>query len=336
MSLVPLVQVEFLVTSIEVMEGKKVDGDEFGPDALHVEFSGSILEEKDDRDMVYLVNVVEIKGGKHTNYHHEKIKFSAIQVSAEIFVGRLAAKGKKVLACLHGFQGEPLSWINTCNKIQDHSDFDHLVLPVIWPSVGRPYWSYTFPEYYGKEQRIARTAGKAFNAITAFGTGEISLSLMSHSMGNRVLLSFAESQSTDPAKKFDHIFMVAADVWEEVFNDRVITGKSPGNAKWGDAGLKLCRMVHSKIHIVHYEDDNVLWLSSAQNGGILGSTHTRLGRFGKKAQNDRGRLNDECEPILVDKDMKPHSTEIKKVDSDAHSYQTCGTIVKYYNDQMNK
>jgi len=324
--------VEFVVTSIDVKEGKKVDGDEFGPGATHVEFSGEILEKEGDRDMVYLMNVVNI-GGEDTDYYHEKIWLSAIQVSEETFVERLAAKGKKVLACIHGFQTEPLAWIKSCNEIQDHSEFDHIVLPVIWPSVGRAKWTLSLPKYYDNEQRVSKTAGKIFNSITAFGAGEISLSLMCHSMGNRVLLSFAESQSRDPAKIFDHIFMVAADVWEEVFNERVITGAETGVMDWGDTGLKLCRMVQSKVHIVHYEDDDALFYSSSLNGM---RTHTRLGRFGKKAQNDRDRLNEECKAILEDKDMKPHSKEVEKKDSRGHSYHHCDTCSIYYSEQMEK
>jgi len=333
---------KFLVTTIEVkgVSDDPVEG--YGEDAKLVKFSGTILAEQDDSDFVYLMDVQ--KPEVNALGKHDPTVYQGISVTKEYFIDCIIATGKKVLACLHGFQAEPTSWMDTCEMIQNgwveedgnRKEFEHIVLPIIWPSVGE-VGGLSILREYKNEQKIALQAGFAFRSIV--GSNKVSLSLMCHSMGNRVLLSFARQQDeNDLPQVFDNIFMVAADVWEEVFNTRVIDGSRSGMMDWKDTGLKLVRMVSQKINIVHYEDDRALFWSSANNGW---KTHTRLGRFGKAGQQDHywwnggDRVHNECVPKIVDLDMMNHEKEVEAIDPDnKHSYQACAACIKFYNQQM--
>lgn len=104
-------------------------------------------------------------------------------------------------------------------NIQEDEGFEHIVIPVVWPSVGNVKGVIDLTLKYDEEQKIALQAGKALSSIADVGL-KTDLSLMCHSMGNRVMFSFA--READVRNRFENIFMVAADVWEEVFNHRVI------------------------------------------------------------------------------------------------------------------
>lgn len=316
---------KYTITSIDVKEvdGATIDA-EYGENASLVEFSGEIKAKKGDTSVACLVDVEKLEEPSKTGLEDEHI-YKAIKISQEEFRARLIKDGKKVLACVHGFTVQPETIINGCVDIKNRENFDHNIIPVIWPSQGSIL--------YNKEQDIAEQAAKAFGNMESVSE-DISISLMCHSMGNYVLSLYAKGLDKEKlTPTYDCIFMVASDVWEEMFNERIINaGWWPLNSSdpFGDAGLKLVRLLKkddSKVHIIHNEDDRALSASVFHNGG-----RSRLGRYGKIGQEERGRLHPECKDKLVDFDVKDigltTDTFLK------HSYQTDKLIVDYYVDKM--
>lgn len=303
---------DYVVTSIDVIETGDVEGDEYGEGAKYVEFDGKIKAVKGDTDIAYLLDV---------RSKESSTEFTAISVSKETFATKIAAEGKKVLACVHGFQVEPEYWLDDCGLIQGSDYFDHLVLPVIWPSGGKNML------LYDAEQAITLQAGKALSSVSEIGK-YVSISVMCHSMGNRVLMSYA--QSSEVSQSFDAIFMVAADVWEEVFNRRVIEDvwcQPPWNYSntFKDSGLKLCNMLKDgcKIHIIHYRWDLALM------GSVFENRRRRLGRYGKEGQ--KNRIDDRCYDKLISVNLDRFRDEVKELDSSfRHNYHDMPRLIKYY------
>mmetsp|Transcript_10724 Transcript_10724/g.13560 ORF Transcript_10724/g.13560 Transcript_10724/m.13560 type:complete len:377 (+) Transcript_10724:140-1270(+) len=342
---------KFLVTTIDVIiKGKVQDAeDEYGVDAEYVQFDGDIQARLDDDDTAFLLNVTskEIPIDNDDDDDKPKTKFvqDGIKVSKSTFLQKLYDEQQrtntKFLACVHGFQVEPHVWMSEIKKIQTSNPdaVPYTTIPVIWPSVGKAVGIIDLDRKYDKEQKIAAQAGVALAAMTesdgTSSTEDISISLLCHSMGNRVLLMFA--QMAPEAKRFDHVFMVAADVWEEVFNERVITDtwcQPPWNYTnyFKDSGLRLCNMLkdNGKIHVVHYPKDIALLSSHYWE-----NRRNRLGRHGTAAQDKLGRLDRRVEDKLVDVDLSNDTVEVLKQDTVlSHGYYGMPKLIDYYSSVL--
>eukprot|EP00548_Thalassiothrix_antarctica_P005035 CAMPEP_0194132600 /NCGR_PEP_ID=MMETSP0152-20130528/3031_1 /TAXON_ID=1049557 /ORGANISM="Thalassiothrix antarctica, Strain L6-D1" /LENGTH=335 /DNA_ID=CAMNT_0038827705 /DNA_START=61 /DNA_END=1068 /DNA_ORIENTATION=+ len=331
---------KYYVTTIdvEIKDDPVEDIAKYGEDAKCIEFSGAIPANEDNTSVAFLMDVrkkeIEARGV------NDKTVYLGFKVSREVFQRNIISENKKVLACIHGFGDEPTFHMESCSNIQNHPEKkdggeNYIVIPVIWPTAGGLKLPIPNPFDYWTDQSSARQAGIAFSGIAEIST-DVPISLMCHSMGNRVLAMYAKNVET-VEKRFDSIFMVAADVWEEIFNERVI------NPSWywrlrdpiyGKAGLNLCKMLkddNSKIYIVHYKEDMALRGSVLTNPG-----NSRLGRYGKKAQDDENRLHPECKDKLEDFNVEGHGEEILGVDGDIkHNYHHAGFVVDYYREKMN-
>lgn len=325
----------FVVTSIDVEPNPSENANDivatYGAGAEAIKFSGKIEADFEDEDAAVLLDVEQKIEGKDDKGKDINM-FYGVKVPKETFHAKLKATGKSFFAYVHGFQTEPEVSFATCKTIQDTKDFPRIVIPVIWPSVGSlKNHEYITTRKYNTEQKISKAAGGAFSTISEVGV-DMNIAIMCHSMGNRTMFSFASTQSPDPGKRFDRIFMVAADVWEEVFNERVIEKKRwpPQIAmnEWQDTGLKVVRMLKpdGMVHIVHYKGDLALTGSWAEN------RRTRLGKHGIAAQNERDRVHDETKPYLVDFDMDADDErrEAAKAAGSNHSYQAAPVVIKYY------
>lgn len=318
----------YLITSIDVVVTGPVENDKYGEGAEYIEFDGKILADPNDTDVAYLIRVEE------KNVEDDgRVVFKAIKVSQETFTDRLAEEDMKVLCCIHGFQADPEAWMGDCKEIQENDSFDHLVVPAIWPSVGKAGGLIDLTRKYDEEQEIAFQAGKAMKSITDVAL-KVNMSLMVHSMGNRVMFSFAKT--SDVKNRFDAIFMVAADVWEEVFNERVIENSwwQPvwnWSNLWKDTGIKVCDMVKEdgKIYVICFPSDRALLASEYAENGL----RRRLGRFGKAGQ--KGRIHKHCVDKLVEVDFSEHEEAVKKADrATLHSYHAMPKAVEYYASVM--
>jgi hypothetical protein len=224
-----------------------------------------------------------------------------------------------------------------CAYMQTHQSFWHTLIPIVWPSIDIPPMNERSPidefRFYRIEKRITYQAGKALKAIGDLGT-RISLSLMAHSMGNRVFMSYVKHAAVE--KRFEAIFLVAADIWEEVFNTRVIENKLPFwncDNEWADTGLKMCKMLKrgGKIHIFRYKRDKALIASA-----LFLNCRQRLGVHGKPCQEARNRIHKDCKDKLVDVNMAKFAGKIKKFHNDRHCYHIMPETITYYNNVMRK
>jgi esterase/lipase superfamily enzyme len=221
--------------------------------------------------------------------------------------------------------------------MQNHKNFSHTLIPIVWPSIDIPPADERSPiqnaGFYKKEKKVTYQAGKALKAIGDLGT-RISLSLMAHSMGNRVFMSYVKHAAVE--QRFEAIFLVAADIWEEVFNTRVIENKLPfwnNDNEWADTGLKMCKMLKGggKIHIFRYKCDVTLTLLSR-----IMNRRQRLGVHGKSGQEACNRIHEDCKDKLVDVDMARFAKKVQKFHKNCHCYHIMPETITYYNDVMRK
>ena len=133
--------------------------------------------------------------------------------------------------------------------------------------------------------------------------------------------------------------MVAADVCEEVFNERIIHKRwrqPPWNYwnYWKDTGLKMCNMLKDggKVHILNYRKDIAL-----QGSQIFQHWRARLGRYGFGPQNSRGRIHKDCIGKIVGFDLSTKYKEaVEREDPNlGHCYQSMAEVVDYYATAMN-
>jgi len=322
------IEFKFLVTTI-ICEAK---GDK-------VEFNGD--SKGNDEGETFLVDVIDT--GRTTGWFGRGNKiYEATKVSPEVFRERLSQEeNKKLFIAVHGFATEPDGWMRTCKEIKDYKQegtsktFPRLVIPIIWPADKNNFA--TISIRYDKDQKRAKQAGLILSKISNIGN-DFSVSVMCHSMGNRILLTYAEKE-TETHEQFDHVFMVAADVWEEVFNTRIIEKKSQSwyrRSDHEDAGLKLSKMVKKdnggKIHVLHYNGDMALTGSFLENGG-----RRRLGLYGSDPQRVRGRMHEDIKDVIQVYDMSPFKESIKEKDSAiGHSYMASSAAIDYYmRDEFN-
>jgi len=337
---------KFLITTIDVEYVKDGSNNKVeGISALtiaekvrghKVTFHGDIKPNKDGiYEVSYLMDVKPVSEGSSI--------LEGLIVDRKDFINAMkvvidvqARKGRtvKFLACIHGLDAEPHGYWNTCKTIENVARRDDLsisrdlvVIPVMWANeLNSKNGSALFLIHrYLSEKKHSLAAGMALSSIADLGGEDIPISIMCHSMGNRVLLTYAYEQERDAiTKRFEHIFMVAADVWEEVFNTGVVSNKAcHPKSDFGDAGLKLRYMLKDggKIHILKNPGDIMLRKSVLLNG-----FRTRLGRFGKEGQDTRGRLHKEIKDALVDHDMGFFGSQ--------HVYDTYQESVDIYCEQM--
>lgn len=229
--------------------------------------------EANDLDAVFLLDVERVN-------RNGKDYYSGYSVTLEEFKNALLYEKKlnpniKFLVCIHGFNIQPSMTMDEFSNIKEglkQGENEAVkIIPLLWPSEARSIAD------YGGDKVISKQAGKAFSAMIDFSNISIDISLMAHSMGNRALFCFAqEERKSNPDIKdvFEHIFMVAADVWEQVFNKDIINEKTWFENEFGSTGLYVANLAKN-LHVLWHHADVILQGSTAANGG-----RNRLGAKG--------------------------------------------------------
>lgn len=257
-----------VLTSIDV---KPIDGQ-----PNRVKFSGKIKGKKDDDDAVFLKNVIQ------TNDRDEDGErlFEAVKVSvseAKKIIDKASEDGRgKPLFCIHGFNVQPGSHLNSCKKHQvKFNQGKFMLVPVIWPSDGG------VSNYLGDRYGNSMGAGEALKSLKKGFDCFPSKSLLAHSMGNRVLRFAANAKF-----KFDNIFMAAADVPHDLFNKSYIQSSDDPNSEKKD-GLLITKMLSrdrsnkpkGKVHVLTNSNDYALtgsnWLNWKPRLGAVGAGYSR-------------------------------------------------------------
>lgn len=225
----------FILTTIDAVESSTESPPPvktYGEGAKYVTFDGTTHDKK-DTDMVFLMDPSVAKedvGGELDEDKQIHAQISAVSVSKEFFKKSLQAYAKKhhngrVLICVHGFNNEPSYWMRRCDmnlqetKVKSFKKANPVVLPVLWPTFNNVW--------YKSSQDLAEAAGNILGQNLAFlSTGsDISMNLLCHSMGSRVVMHYAMQLPESPEQVYDNIFFIAADMWEEIFNERLITDR---------------------------------------------------------------------------------------------------------------
>jgi esterase/lipase superfamily enzyme len=200
-----------------------------------------------------------------------------------------------LLLCVHGFNTQPADWLRTC---ADYTGDNCTVIPVLWPaSDKRSFW-----QAYREDQSNAPATGASFcpllECLEQIGGKK---SLMCHSMGNFVLKWSAPPQP--PKRLFENIFMVAADVDQNIFDDQQ------------DAGKRILSMAN-RVHVLYSNNDLALWVGQT----VIGRTPA-LGFYGprKVVQNKVTSLK--CNAFSRSKGLLGHRYHFAKQAIDY--YESC-------------
>merc|ERR1719203_239669 len=199
----------------------------------------------------------------------------------------------EIMLCIHGNLVEPCTQIDACREAQQHVE-KYLMIPLIWPAASGGF----LPWDYRRNYDFAKVAGKSIKEAYHLANkayDNVKISIMAHSLGNRALLSTLEGCNGEPSGpngeemvNAETVFMVAADVWEETFNDRVING-SWKHRDFNDdkVGLSLLNLTSNKVVVVHATNDTALKVSGSYTNRGFFKSFRRLGHFGKPGQGDR-------------------------------------------------
>ena len=205
------------------------------------------------------------------------------------FTTLLAKEGKELLFYLHGMGQFAHKVIETTDSLQTNFDSQKpeevLVVPVEWACAekeglgGIPVIGQVLR--YGDDQKNAEFAGSALWKLSTGLKKEmgsertLSLNVMAHSMGNRVLRSVGKSSIPDgdaswnekglqgktllqaaPAdlqnneNLFENIFFVSADIPETVFNEP--NGKHSEQAEHAlQSGVAALAVMTKRMHVLH-------------------------------------------------------------------------------------
>jgi esterase/lipase superfamily enzyme len=142
-----------------------------------------------------------------------------------------------LLLCVHGFNTQPADWLRTCAGYTGN----FTVIPVLWPASDKlAFW-----QAYREDQSNAPATGASFRpllkCLEQIGGKK---SLLCYSMGNFVLKWIAPPQP--PERRFENIFMVAADVDQNIFDDQQ------------EAGKRILSMAN-RVHVLYSNTDLALW-----------------------------------------------------------------------------
>lgn len=288
-----------VLTSIDMRDGD-------GPGK--VEFDNEISGKKDDSDAVFIKNIKVVREEGGGWFSAPKKIYEADLVNLDEANSAVDGMGKKPLLCIHGFNVEPDAHLTSCNEAVGKFE-KFALIPVIWPSEGST-------TSYGTDQdKNTVGAGKAFKTLSKIAAKFPNKSLMAHSMGNRVLRMAASENF-----QFDNIFMVAADVDNDLFQENYIKDKS-------DQGLKISSMLSDKggkIYVAHNRLDFALLPSST----IFANNYTRLGVNGAAHR-------DGIHPAIKGKIENMNANEsLSFFNKASHSYALTDFMVKYYESKF--
>jgi len=252
---------EIIYTTIDV---KPVEGSR---NKCH--FSSNTMADFEDTTAVFLRNIIETDemDGGYPVFEAEIVSFEQVKE---------AFQGKHILFAIHGY------WNNVIDILKDMKtakwEFSHYhPIPVLWPTydVSAGKFSLKVKQSYLHDKKVSQAVGKTLAhhigelVVGGHWPEDAKISLMAHSMGNRVLRYFAEDVRTKQIPiKFGSIFMVAADVEEGIFEKQ--------------DGVNIVNMLEDggKVYVVHRKDDDRLQMSARYLNGSLRNPKNRLGQFG--------------------------------------------------------
>ena len=195
------------------------------------------------------------------------------KVASEADVERVLQEhnADNILLAIHGFSASPTDAMRGVQSYNKRPDRQYLAVPVIWDT------SESLATYATDRRDLAPEAGEALLGLlqdiiddAAFVSRR--LSIMCHSMGNYVLRACAQMRPDNAAPVFDDIFMVAADVREDIFD--TLANDYPEDRNKGNScsidefdqhvknpGLDIASLAKRKVHVLWSRGDTALMVS---------------------------------------------------------------------------
>lgn len=186
-----------------------------------------------------------------------------------------SAESRQILVLLHGFNVSFEEAAMRAAQFTEDTQFPGLILLYSWPSQG------SWLGYPGDEARAAASGEKMAECLQALVGGPwTQVSLLAHSMGNRVMLS-ALADNDRPELPFGQLVMAAADVYVAEFKPKFEKLQQHGllpctsYSSRKDLALKLSSLVHSgpRVGLIddfHFESgDNESVDATAVDSGLL-------------------------------------------------------------------
>jgi len=274
---------------------------------------------------------------KKSHYEADVVK---PEDAAAVIQEALVDSGREeVLFFLHGWKNSCRESVNRCvvmNNMELDSKKKFLVLPIFWAAG----WN---DLQYSDERRVAAPeAGKDFRELystmaDSLNDCTVKMSLLCHSMGNFVLRIFAQGHvelngETKNPPVFEDIFMVAADVRWDLFNEEFNQGhtdeEDPNEKKknlrhsgYTDGGHKIVNLAKNKVHVLYnYGDKALLGRQAWHRAG--GSKVSAIGRCA-------GYAMDKLHPDFKDKVVFHHCNYMTGYISSGHSYFPTKLAMQY-------
>lgn len=223
-----------------------------------------------------------------------------------------------VLLAVHGFSASPTDAMRGVQSYNKRPDRKYLAIPVIWDT------SESLATYATDRRDLAPEAGEALLGLLRdmmedpHFQNRRRLSIMCHSMGNYVLRACAQMRRDNAPPVFDDIFMVAADVREDLFD--MDANDFPEDRNLGNScsveefdvhvanpGLDVASLARKKVHVLWSRGDTALMVSHLTKALKLGRKEegkrsVKNKRITNRALGSHGRGREaKTHPVLQDK-----------------------------------
>jgi Alpha/beta hydrolase of unknown function (DUF900) len=180
-----------------------------------------------------------------------------------------APRPKSAVFFLHGFNSNPTGVFKGWQKYQDQlpDGSSREVVPVLWADNQLSIFGYSLDKLCNVDP-----AGQALSDLVGIANGWAfpTRSLVCHSMGNFVLRRLARHVATTQGVnvRFDDIFMVAADVSDQVFDaaHNQVDPNRPASAEECD-GISILALAAHQVHVLHSSNDWALKARVVPNCG---------------------------------------------------------------------
>jgi len=243
--------------------------------------------------------------------------------------GNFFGKKSTPLFFVHGFSVEPgyvLQELMPRALERLGKEKIHYPIPVIWPVNG------SLLGYNTDQEKYTLDAGANLKVLVNDLSNDLfpKKSLMCHSMGNHLVFNgvcgvgLPDNPGGPPGDapdvKWENIFLVAADIPNDVFAENPDPGEF-GHKKKKAENMKAMLVEGGKIFVIHHEGDRALQGSVALNWG------ERLGRLGPSD------IRQDFKETIVTIDAKPYSEADDEADDwKMHSYQLETWACDIYNN----
>ena len=289
---------------------------------------------------------------------------------------------------IHGFDNETNYMVASTDNLQTNFDLKEpdkvLVVPVDWACEADPdgplgFELFAKKDRYHEDQTSSEVAGSAlwklFSGLKKNSKQTLSLNVIAHSMGNRVLRCMGKSavpagdaswtkkglkdtslQKAAPKdlqsneNLFENIFFVAADIPESVFEEP--DGPHVEQAEHAlQSGVAALAVMTKRMHVLHANGTDGAMkqrlIANKLNAGLgsRGPWSSRLLGFGEESAKVWDKIGDALEKYEGETDPKKNNSNVHVKDcrpwnteasGDGHSYQFALEAVTYYREHMTK